>query len=188
MSSISAATLSEVIDKFVKEVSLGSSVDWFLIKLSSAVDELEALARFSKVSVREYVAAFLQDERVRKQLSRISCYIEEVQRSISSSPRFRSLRPYLSDIVEALRHIPCSETSVEERTITRRDLVYGVRSHEIPVHRARKKIVIPIRKGFERPRIRTRLGTSYLLERLATYTLYAIAVTAAILLVLQLIY
>lgn len=188
MSSVSAATLSEVIDKFVKEVSLGSSVDWFLIKLSSAIDELEALARFSKVSVREYVVAFLRDERVRKQLSRISCYIEEVQRSISSSPRFRSLRPYLSDIVEVLRHIPCSEASVEEQTITQRDLAYGVQSHEIPVHRAHRRILIPIQGDLERPRTRTRLGASHLFERLATYALYAIAVTAAILLVLRLIY
>ncbi len=188
MSSVSAATLSEVIDKFVKEVSLGSSVDWFLIKLSSAVDELEALARFSKVSVREYIVAFLQDERVKKQLSRISCYVEEVQHSISSSPRFRSLRPYLSDIIEALRHIPCSEASVGERTIIQRDLVYGVQSREIPVHRARRRILIHIQGGLEKPRTRTRLGTSHLLERLATYTLYAIAVAAAILLVLQLIH
>ncbi len=188
MSSVSAATLSEIIDKFVKEVSLGNSIDWFLIKLSSAIDELEALARFSKVSTREYVVAFLRDERVRKQLSRISCYIEEVQHSISSSPRFRSLRPYLSDIVDVLRHIPCSEVSVEEQAITRRDLVYGKQSRESSIHRAYRRMLIPIRRNLAKPRTRTRLGTLHFLERLATYTLCAIAITAAILLVLQLVY
>ena len=180
----SPRSLSDVIDRFVNEVSLGSSVDWFLIKLSSAIDELEELSRLSKNSMQSYLKTFLGDERVKRCLSRFSCYLEEVERAIAFNPRFRSLRPYLNDIVEAIKSVPC--ISEEVAYPHRYELSY------VPRRTVSRPLMGRLRsfvKSRFRPQKEVRLIIEgvYRFEKLTTNILYIVMTLTAILFVLSIL-
>ena len=175
-------SLSDIIDKFVSEVSLGSSVDWFLIKLSSAIDELEELSRSSKDSMQSYLKAFLGDERVKRCLARFSCYLEEVERAIVSNPRFRSLRPYLNDIVEAIKSIPCISKETE----------YPYSKRPSHIHKQTvSRPLIGMLKSFAKPRFKTQemarltIESTPRFEKLTTNILYTVMALAAVLFILS---
>lgn len=107
------AYMTEVIDRFTKEVSLGHSVDWYLIKLSSAISIVEEIAKQMNSSAIDLVKKFLNDEKVKSILQNIACYDEEVRVLISSNPRFRNLRPYIEYIIEVLQSLPCTNKNLQ---------------------------------------------------------------------------
>ncbi|HID80142.1 MAG TPA: hypothetical protein EYP48_00285 [Ignisphaera sp.] len=178
----SSHSINNIIDRFVSEVSLGSSVDWFLIKLSSAIDELEELSRSSKDSMRSYLKAFLGDERVKRCLARFSCYLEEVEHAIVSDPRFRSLRPYLNDIVEAIKSVPCID---RETTYIRNERLSHVHKYTVP------RSLTDVLRSFIRPWFRTRKVTELVIEgthrfeKLTADILYIVLALAVMLFILN---
>ena len=177
-------SLSDIIDRFVNEVSLGSSVDWFLIKLSSAIDELEELSRSSKDSMQNYLKAFLGDERVKRCLAKFSCYLEEVEQAITFNPRFRSLRPYLNDIVEAIKSVRCIS----------REEVYPY--HYEPSHVPRRTMSRPstsMLRSFAKLRFRSQKEVRLVIEGIPRFekftinVLYTVMTLAAILFILSIL-
>ena len=96
--------VDEVAEEFVREVGYGRSVDWYLIKLSSAIYRLES-ACYGDVEV--CVRKFLNKPEVRGALAPLACYRDAV-RELILTPRHRGLQPYMDLILETLSSLKCS--------------------------------------------------------------------------------
>ncbi|MCD6488735.1 MAG: hypothetical protein J7K21_05880 [Desulfurococcales archaeon] len=105
--------LDDLIDYFVVEVSYGRSVDWYLVKLSSIASSIEDLCRGTNIDPRDLFRDFLEDNKVRKALEKLSCYSGDAIESIKNDPRFKNLRRYIDLIEQTLARIPCVEKELE---------------------------------------------------------------------------
>ena len=103
-------TIDRLIDRFVMEVGYGRSIDWYLVKLSSIVYEIEDLCRYSMCDSLELFNEFISNERVLKALEPLSCFKDDVVNIINSNPRFKILRKYVRTIESTLATLTCKET------------------------------------------------------------------------------
>jgi len=97
--------LADVIERFVSATATCQSVDCVLVRLSSAFLKIKDLAEgFStSVSEEELIIAFLNHQEVLKVLAGLADNIEAVEDMIWSDPRFKILRPYTFQIINAIK-------------------------------------------------------------------------------------
>lgn len=101
-------TIDELRERFISEVVLGKTVDWYLIKLSSVVGYLKDM--HGNERVRELLAEFLSAQEVLNALRPLSCYVDVVADMIGKNPRFRILREYSDIVINVLNSLECSDS------------------------------------------------------------------------------
>ena len=131
--------VDEVAEEFVREVGYGRSVDWYLIKLGSAIYRLES-ACYGDVEV--CVREFLNKPEVRGALAPLACYRDAV-RELILTPRHRGLQPYMDLILEILSSLKCSGRERIE-SIMRKE-TYAVESGK-EKEEIRKEVVVEERR------------------------------------------
>ena len=133
--------LEDIARVFVNEVSLGKSIDWYLIKLSSVVTSIKDV--YGVEESYKVFEDFLNIDVVVKALEPLACYVDIVEERVGRDPRFSSLRPYISTLVRVLRSVECRDVGL---TTTVREPTFKVegsvsRSYEVKVRRVRKPLI-----------------------------------------------
>ncbi len=95
---------NDIIEKFLIDVNLCRSVDCVLVKLSTAIYEIEDLTRSPLTSENaiELVHYFLYLESVQKILANLNSYKDFIEEKIYSDVRFKNLRKYGNIILNAI--------------------------------------------------------------------------------------
>ncbi len=116
------ALLRQAIRRFVIEAELTHSVDGYLINLGGLVFEVEDYGAFCKeyravcppnFDLRNVFRKVLSCAEVINALSPLAGHVDDVKELVYSSPRHKSLRPYLDIIIEVLNRMPLSEKELE---------------------------------------------------------------------------
>ncbi|MEM1555543.1 MAG: hypothetical protein QXM54_03330 [Desulfurococcaceae archaeon] len=94
--------IQPIIRSFVSESKYTSSVDGFLVLLGTLVSRLEEAAPLLKLSDKEVLMRTLSCNEVAEALRPLVKYVDIVNRMVSTDPRHRGLRPYLSLITSYL--------------------------------------------------------------------------------------
>lgn len=106
--------LKHAIRRLVIKSELTRSVDGYLIILGSLISEVEELLSIQPDrDAREVLKKVFLCSEVINALSPLTGHSDDVKELIRSSPRHRSLRPYLDIIVEVLNRIPLSKKELE---------------------------------------------------------------------------
>ncbi|MEM4752930.1 MAG: hypothetical protein QXR55_05545 [Sulfolobales archaeon] len=115
---VEMGSLDTIAKMFVSEVSLGKSVDWYLIKLSGVITYLKD--SYGRENLPEILEEFLNIDIVTKALEPLACHADVVEKIITENPRFSDLRPYSHILISALGRISCRDvgltTNVREPT------------------------------------------------------------------------
>lgn len=90
--------LALIVGRFVNEVSRASTIDTYLIKMSTLLYSVKDLYK-DDISI----LAVFRCREVVEALSPLTNYIDQVEEIIKTDPRHRSLRPYLDYILAAIR-------------------------------------------------------------------------------------
>ncbi|MEM0453190.1 MAG: hypothetical protein QXO98_00825 [Sulfolobales archaeon] len=110
--------LESIAKTFVSEVSLGKTIDWYLIKLSSILTYLKD--SYGRENISKALEEFLNIDIVSKALEPLACHIDTVATKIDKDPRFSDLRPYTDLLINALSKLTCRDlglsVSVREPT------------------------------------------------------------------------
>lgn len=97
--------IDDVVYTFVMGARNCSSIDCVLVKLSAAILSISDFANAFPDSVREHelVNTFLSHPDVMKVLAGLADNLQYVETKIRSDVRFRNLRPYQNEILDAIR-------------------------------------------------------------------------------------
>ncbi len=133
--------VERLVERFIYEVSYGRSIDWYLVKLSSIVYEIEDLCRYGECDPEVLFKDFLSDKRVRKALEPLACYRDDVLAFITSNPRFRNLRRYTRVIEGFLAGLPCTAKELE---VVPRPATWVIEEEAVGARRRREKATIEV--------------------------------------------
>lgn len=131
--------MRSVITEFVKSVNYARSVDWYLVKLGSAIIRLEH-ASFKEDEANELIKRFLSNQSVKEALKPLACYMIEVE-ALLNNPRHKALEPYRDMIIETLRNIRC-EGGNKIKEIARKP-TYQIVKEEAIMRKRRKPTLLP---------------------------------------------
>lgn len=135
---VEMGSLDTIAKMFVSEVSLGKSVDWYLIKLSGVITYLKD--SYGRENLPEILEEFLNIDVVAKALEPLACHIDVVEKTITENPRFSDLRPYSHILINALGRISCRDVGL---TASVREPTFKLESRPTEAHgvevEARKK-------------------------------------------------
>lgn len=97
---------TSVIERFLSGVDTCRSVDCVLIKLSSAFLEIRDFSKGfpTKETEAELIHEFLSHPNVMEVLAGLADSIDVVENKVLKDVRFSDLRPYVSQIIDAIRH------------------------------------------------------------------------------------
>lgn len=139
--------VDDYVSKFVAGVEDCRSVDCVLTKLSTAFLSMSDHAKSAPhiVQERELVNAFLSHPDVMKVLAGLASNLEYVEAKIRSDARFGNLRPYQSEILDAIRKACESYVSPRIYDVYERPPTWRVESIE---HEYRRLPVLPPPKDY----------------------------------------
>jgi len=118
------------------ELRYASSVEWYLIKLSTLVLELRSICSDSSSCIRNALLSILDHDGVKRYMSILARYRDSVVKLIDSDPRFRNLREYRELLYEYLGALPKDyskdlyELKPKEYSFRREDTVYTIPMEE----------------------------------------------------------
>lgn len=143
-------SLESIAKTFASEVSLGKTIDWYLIKLSSAITYLKD--SYGRENLHKSLEEFLSIDVVSKALEPLACHIDTVTVILSRDPRFSDLRPYADLLTNALSKIPCRDLNL---STSAREPTFKIESkydepQEIKVERQRKFLTIKLGRSLKR--------------------------------------
>ncbi|MEM4664072.1 MAG: hypothetical protein QXP67_04000 [Desulfurococcaceae archaeon] len=99
--------LEEKIRVTVNELKYVRSVDGFLVKLSSLLYDIQDECLGDSSCTKSCLEKALNHPMLREELSKLSCYVDMVEKMVTSDPRFKSLRDYADLLIGVLRGIEC---------------------------------------------------------------------------------
>lgn len=128
-------TIKRYVAELADSLTYVRSIDGFLIKLGTIVLSLEDECRgTSNCDPSILLKNILQHDKVSRNLSRFSCYVEEIINTIMRDPRHKVMRKYIDILRDVLEKITCVESPEVERVTPP---ALWLKEHEEHVQRTR---------------------------------------------------